>query len=112
MANSVPDIELLMLAVLREQPLHGYAAISALRQRSNGSFDLSEGSVYPVLHRLEADGLLESSLDRDTGRARRTYRITAAGRRAFASQSQRWRTYATAMDTVIGTLRGTTGVHA
>ena len=112
MAPTSPNIELLMLAVLRQRPMHGYAAISALRESSNGSFDLSEGSVYPVLHRLEAEGLLASSMDRSNGRARRTDRITAVGTEALARQTHQWNEYASAMDAVIGSLRGVKGAHA
>ena len=54
-------LDLLLLAVLAGGRAHGYTVISALRQRSEGTFDLPEGTVYPALHRLEDAGLLSSS---------------------------------------------------
>jgi DNA-binding PadR family transcriptional regulator len=51
----------LLLAVVAEEPAHGYAIVERLRDRSGGAFDLPEGTVYPALHRLEQAGLLKSS---------------------------------------------------
>ena len=53
----------LLLSVLSSGPAHGYAIISALRDRSGGTFDLPEGTIYPALHRLEDAGLLASTWD-------------------------------------------------
>ena len=53
-------LDLLILAVVAEGPLHGYAVIEQLRVRSGAAFDVPEGTVYPVLHRLERAGLLAS----------------------------------------------------
>src|SRR5436305_197339 len=64
-------LDVLVLAVFRDGPLHGYAVIDALRQRSEGAFELAEGTVYPVLHRLEADGLLASAWTVAAARRRR-----------------------------------------
>ena len=52
-------LDLLLLSVLSNGPAHGYAIIDALRARSEGMFDLPEGTVYPALHRLENQGLLK-----------------------------------------------------
>ena len=51
-------LDLLVLAVLADGPLHGYAVIEQLRERSEDAFDLPEGTVYPVLHRLAGSGFL------------------------------------------------------
>src|SRR2546429_8082849 len=64
-------LDALVLAVLADEPLHGYAVIEALRRRSEGAFELAEGTLYPVLHRLEADGLLASSWSEAAGPRRR-----------------------------------------
>ena len=50
-------LDALILATLRDGPAHGYAVIEELKRRSGGAFELAEGTVYPVLHRLEYDGL-------------------------------------------------------
>jgi DNA-binding PadR family transcriptional regulator len=85
------QLDLLLLAVLAAVgPAHGYAVIAALRERSGGAFDLPEGTVYPALHRLERDGLLASGWDAGSGRRRRRYEITPAGRAALAVREQEW----------------------
>ena len=84
-------LDLLLLSVLRSGPAHGYAVVSALRERSDGTFDLPEGTVYPALHRLEEAGWVTSSWDTTTGRRRRVYALTEAGREACAEQRAEWR---------------------
>ena len=91
----------LVLATLETDPLHGYAVIEELRARSDGAFDLAEGTVYPVLHRLEAEGLLASAWSTVSGRRRRTYRLTRRGRTALARRRVEWRGFAHAVDAVL-----------
>jgi PadR family transcriptional regulator, regulatory protein PadR len=94
-------LDALVLAVLADQPLHGYAVIEALRRRSEGAFELAEGTLYPVLHRLEADGLLASSWSEAAGRRRRVYRVTRNGRRALARRREEWSRFVRAVDAVL-----------
>jgi DNA-binding PadR family transcriptional regulator len=93
-------LDALVLAVL-DEPLHGYAVIEALRRRSDGAFELAEGTLYPVLHRLEADGLLASSWSEAAGRRRRVYRLTRNGRRALARRREEWSSFVRAVDAVL-----------
>jgi PadR family transcriptional regulator len=95
-------LDLLVLSVLEREELHGYAVVRALREQSEGVFDLPEGTVYPSLHRLERDGLLESSWREAAGRRRRVYRATPAGRRAAASERREWDRFSTGVLSVIG----------
>ena len=95
-------LDLLLLSVLAAGPAHGYAVISALRQRSAGTFDLPEGTVYPALHRLEGGGLLASGWDVVAGRRRRIYHLTAAGEAALAEQAAQWREFSGSMARVLG----------
>lgn len=94
-------LELLLLSVLSEGEGHGYAVISALRDRSDGVFDLAEGAVYPALHRLEQDGLVSSEWAQVAGRRRRTYRLTERGATALQARRSEWRTLAGAIDAVL-----------
>lgn len=89
------------MGVLRHGPAHGYAIITGLRERSNGEFDLAEGTIYPALHRLERAGLIESSLESVQGRRRRTYALTGSGRKEFTTQRRAWRSYVASMQEVI-----------
>lgn len=91
----------MILAVVSSGPLHGYAVIEQLKRRSGGVFDLPEGTVYPALHRLEADGLLASSWSAGEGRRRRVYRVTRRGRRAREASTAEWRRFALAVDGVL-----------
>jgi DNA-binding PadR family transcriptional regulator len=70
------DIRAAILALLAEQPMHGYQIIREISERSQGAWEPSPGSVYPTLQQLEDEGLVEA--DRPEGR--RTYNLTAEGR--------------------------------
>ena len=96
------NLDLLLLSVLTAGPAHGYAVISALRERSDGMFDLPEGTVYPALHRLEDAGLLVSSWADVNGRRRRVYGITDRGVAALAAERSQWRQFASGVQAVLG----------
>ena len=68
--------------------------------RSQGRLDLPEGTVYPALHRLERSGLLASDWS-STGRRRRVYRLTTKGERELGIRRQRWREFASTVETVL-----------
>ena len=87
--------------MLAEGPLHGYAVIDALRDRSDEAFDLPEGTVYPVLHRLERADLLTSSWQEVGGRRRRTYRLTDTGRRILGAERAAWYEFSAAVARVL-----------
>jgi len=95
-------LDLLLLSVLAAGPAHGYAIITALRARSEGMFDLPEGTVYPALHRLEDAGLLASSWADADGRKRRVYALTSDGEAALAAQRTEWKRYAGGVAAVLG----------
>ena len=92
-------LDLLLLSVLSEAPLHGYAVIEELRSR--GGFELPEGTVYPALHRLEAGGVVESRWSSETGRKRRVYSLTRKGRRELARRRDEWHAFAGAVGAVV-----------
>jgi PadR family transcriptional regulator PadR len=96
------NLDLLLLSVLSSGPRHGYAIIAALRDRSGGTFDLPEGTIYPALHRLEDSGLLASTWERAEGRRRRVYGLTDQGVTALATQRAEWRKFAGGVHAVLG----------
>ena len=96
------NLDLLLLSVLSAGPAHGYAIISALRDRSNGLFDLPEGTIYPALHRLEDVGFLASSWAEADGRRRRLYALTDKGAAALAAEQTDWQTFAGGIQAVLG----------
>jgi DNA-binding PadR family transcriptional regulator len=84
----------LILAVVRCGSLHGYQIAREIERRSDGYFACKEGTLYPLLHKLEHDGLLRSDW-RASGeqRRRRYYTITPAGMQFLAHATSEWRTF-------------------
>jgi PadR family transcriptional regulator PadR len=91
----------MVLSVLEGEPLHGYAVMEALQQRSGGTLDLPTGTLYPALRRLERAGHLHSEWSTVGGRRRRTYRLTATGERMLADERTEWRAFAALVDGVL-----------
>ena len=96
------QLDPLILATIAEGPAHGYAILQRLKQRSGGTFELADGTVYPAVHRLERDGLLTSAWVVESGRRRRVYRITKAGRSVLQVRRREWRVFSNAMEAVFG----------
>ncbi|HZS30921.1 MAG TPA: helix-turn-helix transcriptional regulator [Gaiellaceae bacterium] len=94
-------LDSMILAVVGTGPAHGYAVIEQLRRRSGGVFDLPEGTVYPALHRLEAEGLLTSSWATASGRRRRVYKLTRRGRSALGERRGDWKLFSQAVEGVL-----------
>ena len=94
-------LDALILAVLEHESLHGYAIMEALQERSGGVLSLPTGTLYPALRRLERAGLVRGAWSTVSGRNRRTYRLTAAGRRALAAERTDWRAFAAVIDGVL-----------
>ena len=91
----------MLLAVLEAGPRHGYAIVEELARRSQGEFDLPEGTVYPALHRLEAAGLLSSRWEVVSGRRRRVYMLSQTGVQAVRERVASWRAFRSAVDAVL-----------
>ena len=88
------SLDLMVLSVLSESAKYGYLIQKEIRDASHGRVDLKAGTLYPLLHRLEDDGLVRSAWDNKTGRQRKWYELTAAGRKRLTSQAQEWADYA------------------
>jgi DNA-binding PadR family transcriptional regulator len=89
---------LLVLTILRNGELYGYEIAQRIRERSGGAFAPSEGSLYPALHSLEAEGALQAAWrDSDKGPRRRYYKITPKGGALLAEHEHEWTSFATAM---------------
>src|SRR5713226_7876907 len=86
-ASSTP----LVLAILAEGESYGYAIIRRVKDLSNGQLLWTDGMLYPVLHRLERQGLVASKWgSSESGRRRKYYRLTKAGRAALEAERKRW----------------------
>jgi PadR family transcriptional regulator, regulatory protein PadR len=95
-------LDALLLAVLEDKPLHGYAIIEALQARSGGRLSPPTGTIYPALRRLERAGYVESAWSTVNGRQRRTYRLTSGGGRALAGERSAWQDFSTTVSRFLG----------
>lgn len=95
-------LDTLLLAAVAECPSHGYKLIEHLRSRSDGTFNLAEGTMYPALHRLERAGLLRSSWTSGQGRRRRReYELTRSGTDALDERKREWERFSAGMAVVL-----------
>ncbi len=94
-------LDLLLLAELGRGPGHGYALIERLRERSGGTFDFPEGTIYPALHRLERGGLLTSEWSTGKARRRRIYSVRRRGRAVLQDHLREWRLFARSVERVV-----------
>ena len=81
--------ELLVLSTLRADAKHGYQIALDVETDSNGLFRFKHGTLYPILHRLEGEGLIKGSWSKQGGRRRKVYALTGAGRRHFTGETTR-----------------------
>lgn len=94
-ASTVP----LVLSVLTEGENYGYALIQRVRELSEGKIKWTEGMLYPVLHWMEKEGMIESEWrEAETGRKRKYYRLCKEGRRALQTEQQQWLTVHTTLN--------------
>lgn len=106
------QFDLLVLATLARDEGHGFAIIERIREASDGTFDLAEGTVYPLLHRLEREGLVASAENVVSGRRRRVYRLTQSGRARTANRRAEWSAFRNAIDRVVARGVGAEGATA
>ena len=92
----------LILEALLREPSHGYRIAQQIKERSKGVLDFKEGTLYPTLHKLENDGLVESYEAIERGRQRRYYRITKAGHETLAKDRAEWRELSQAVTMILG----------
>jgi transcriptional regulator len=95
--------EIMVLAVLEDQPRHGYDIARRIDEQSGGKLRFHVASLYPMLYRLERRGWIAGRwLEKSGQRRRRYYRLTPAGRRALAGQRREWQDLVAALDRVAG----------
>lgn len=93
---------ILILSILKREPMYGYQIIKELEQSSGGVFNLKEGTLYPILHSLEYDDLVESFWEEsESKRKRKYYRLTTKGTNMLEERTEEWKTFRTAVDLVL-----------
>lgn len=92
----------LVLSLLEKKPMYGYEMIKTIEQRSEGVFAFKEGTLYPILHALEAEGYLQTDWSDNEGRKRKYYTLTEAGRKHLAGRLSEWRLFQSSVNRVLG----------
>jgi len=83
--------EILILSTLSSGPHHGYQLALEIEEKSSGAFRFKHGTLYPILHKLESDGLIRGDwLEGEGKRKRKSYELTAAGRHRLSEQVVEW----------------------
>ncbi len=94
----------LVLEFLSKAPMHGYELSSQIKAASGGEIEVTEGTIYPLLHSLEKDGAIVAKWDSSAGkRKRKIYRITAEGRKQVKARKQDWQKFVSVMGAMIPT---------
>jgi transcriptional regulator len=84
-------LSLLILSLLSRKSMYGYEIAATVHRDTDGTFTWREGSLYPNLHKMEADGLIAGEWEeKETGRKRRYYHITPKGKKALAEKVNSW----------------------
>lgn len=88
--NPDDQLRLIVLHVLSLRPNYGYEIARQVKLQAEGLLDFREGTLYPLLHKLEKDGLLEAYIEPRTGKYRRFYKLTDAGKTALNDAMAAW----------------------
>ncbi len=93
---------MLILKLLEKKDMYGYQMIEELHQQSNKTFELKAGTLYPILHGLEREGMVEAYDDSaDSLRVRKYYHITKKGKKQLAAKKEEWNLYTNAVNNIL-----------
>ena len=95
-------LDMLALKAISLGPAHGFAVMQRIQRGSRDVLQVEQGALYPALHRLEAQGLIDAEWGvSENNRKAKFYRLTAAGRKRLGSEQKNWETLRTAIDTLL-----------
>jgi transcriptional regulator len=95
-------LDLLLLKIVALEPLHGWALGQRLSQVSGDELHVSDGSLYPALHKLEQEGWIKAEWKTsELGRRAKFYSLTASGRRKLEEETEEWRRLSSAISRVV-----------
>jgi PadR family transcriptional regulator PadR len=95
-------LALLILSLLSRKPMYGYEIAATVHRDTDGAFTWREGSLYPNLHKLQADGLITGQWEeKESGRKRRYYHITKKGRAALQEKMESWKELCQAVNQIL-----------
>lgn len=100
-------LDLLVLQIVALEPVHGYAIAQRLRQMSRDVVQVTQGTLYPALHRLENRGLMAADWKMsDTGREAKFYRLTRKGRAYLETEAASWERLTGAVAAILNAAKG------
>lgn len=95
-------LKTMLLSLLDEKgSMYGYEITQTVKLRTAGEISLTEGALYPSLHKLEASGLVETSKEKTSGRIRKYYQLTDKGRREAAKAKAGWKVFSSQMQNIL-----------
>ena len=93
---------MLILRLLESKDMYGYQMIETLEKQSNNIFKLKAGTLYPLLHGLEKDGVVKSyEIITESARSRKYYSITNSGRKLLSEKKSEWEVYSSAVNLIL-----------
>lgn len=97
------DIKMIILSLLSKKNMYGYQIIQEVKELSNNYFSLKEGSLYPILHSLQSDELIDSYWEETISkRKKKYYNLTEKGKKVLAKEKNEWNKYYTYVNTILG----------
>lgn len=93
---------MLVLSLLEKENMYGYQMIKKMSKESNNIFELQEGTLYPILHGLEANGLITSYWDETGTKKRKYYSITKKGKEQLKEKKEEWKIFSGGINQVLG----------
>lgn len=94
--------DMLVLSLIENENMYGYQIIKRLNIKSQNVFELQEGTLYPILHNLEAKNFIVSYWDESTGKKRKYYAITIEGKKYLQSKKDEWKVFSNGINLVVG----------
>lgn len=99
--------DLVLLTLLGERPMYGYELLVTLADRGNGQFQLKQGTLYPLLYRLEREGWIGATWETPpSGKKRKVYALTRDGKREQKARTEEWQRFTTSVDAILEECKG------
>ncbi len=97
------DLEAMVLGVLSQRAAHGYDIAKSIAQMTDKLVRVGEGQLYPTLHKMERDGMIDAEWVEQSGKpSQKQYRITDQGRTELSKQQATWKKFASGMSSILG----------
>lgn len=94
--------DLLVLSILENENMYGYQMIKKIKTKSEDLFEFQEGTLYPILHKLEEKKYISSYWDEVSGKKRKYYEITTEGKKHYIAKKEEWKKFSENVNQVIG----------